>query len=68
LRELRKRWERNNKREHGLSYEEIIDDHIEDYEEDKYSEKKFLKIAFLKAIKNDAKFMAVYESTNTKNS
>jgi hypothetical protein len=61
LRELATRFEKNNKREHGLSYLEIINDDIEIYEDDKYSEKKFLKIAFLKAIKNDAEFMSVYE-------
>jgi len=61
LRELTTRFERNKKREQGLTYLEIINDHIEDYEEDKYSEKKFLKIAFLKALKNDNHFMAVYE-------
>lgn len=61
LRELATRFERNKNRKQGLSYLEIINDHIEDYEEDKYSEKKFLKIAFLKAVKNDVKFMSVYE-------
>lgn len=61
LRELATRFERNKRRGHGLSYLEIINDHIEDYEDDKYSEKKFLKIAFLKAIKNDGEFKAVYE-------
>jgi|TARA_B110000037_G_scaffold76507_1_gene91531 hypothetical protein len=60
LRELATSFERNKKRGHGLSYLEIINDHIEDYEEDKYSEKKFLKIAFLNAVKNDANFMSVY--------
>lgn len=61
LRELETRFNRNRKRKQGLSYLEILIDHIEDYEEDKYSEKKFLKIAFLKAIKNDTKFISVYE-------
>ncbi|MFL0100083.1 hypothetical protein [Tenacibaculum maritimum] len=61
LRELATRFEKNNKRGQGLSYLEIINDDIEIYEDDKYSEKKFLKIAFLKAIKNDAEFMSVYE-------
>jgi hypothetical protein len=61
LRELATRFEKNNKREQGLSYLEVINDDIEIYEDDKYSEKKFLKIAFLKAIKNDAVFISVYE-------
>jgi len=61
LREIANRYARNIKRANGLSYSEILDDHIEDYENNKYSEKKFLKIAFLNAVKNDANLMVVYE-------
>ena len=43
------------------TYEQTIDRLINQYEPDYYDDKKFLKIAFLKAVKNDAKFIAVYE-------
>ena len=43
------------------TYENTLNQLIEDYEFDYYEDKKFLKIAFLKAIKNDAELMEVYK-------
>jgi hypothetical protein len=43
------------------TYEQTINRLISNYEFDYYDDKKFLKIAFLKAIKNDTNFMSVYE-------
>ena len=61
VRELANRYKRNKKRAGGLSIEEIINDHLEDYEPDKFEELKFLKMAVLKAIKNDKALLAVYQ-------
>jgi hypothetical protein len=60
LRTIANRLYRNNKRKHGLTYEEILDDTIEDYEEEVYEDRKFLKIPFLREIKNKPNWMAVY--------
>jgi hypothetical protein len=42
------------------TYTQTLDKIIEDYQFDYYEEKKFLKLAFLKALKKDAEFVAVY--------
>lgn len=60
LRTIANRLYRNTKRNHGLTYEEILDDTIEDYEVEVYEDRKFLKIPFLKEIKNKPDWMAVY--------
>lgn len=57
LRELVNRYYRNKKLAHGLSLQEIIQHHIEDYEENKFSELKFLKIAFLQALLQEKSFI-----------
>ena len=58
---VKRRHERFQKNDNTWTYLNTLDELIEDYQFDYYDDKKFLKIAFLKAIKNDAKFRAVYE-------
>lgn len=60
LRTIANRLVRNHRRKHGLSYEEIINDLIEDYEIEIYEDRSFLKIPFLKEIKTKPDWMAVY--------
>ena len=60
VRQLANRYKRNKERNQGLTFTEIIDDHIKDYEDDKYSDKKFLKVAFLEELKNCTDFIEVY--------
>jgi hypothetical protein len=60
LNEIKRRHERFQKTDSTWSYLHTIDELIEDYKFDYYDDKKFLKIAFLKALKNDGKFMSVY--------
>lgn len=43
------------------TYENTLDQLIEDYEFDYYEDKKFLKIGLLKALKKDSNLMAVYQ-------
>lgn len=62
LRILANRFKRNMIRKSGLSYEQILDDAIEDYEIDRYDDRKFLKVSFLKEMKNKPEWMAVYHS------
>ncbi len=57
LRELMNRHYRNKRRNQGLSLSEIIQDHLDDYEENKFSELKFLKIAFLQALIQEQSFI-----------
>jgi len=61
IRQLANRYKRNRARNQGLSFTEIIDDHINDYVDDMYSDKKFLKIAFLEEIKNRSDLIMVYD-------
>lgn len=63
LRMLANRFKRNLERNKGESYEQIINDVIDDYEFDKYDDRKFLKRSFLKEILNNPEWLAVY-STN----
>jgi hypothetical protein len=60
LRTIANRLFRNNKRKTGLSYEEILDDAIEDYELEIFEDRKFLKLPFLQTIKEKPEWMAVY--------
>lgn len=60
LRILAKHFRRNEERKQGLSYERILNDAIEDYEEDKYDDRKFLKAPFLKEMLNKPEWLAVY--------
>lgn len=61
IRQLANRYKRNKARNQGLSFTEIIDDHINDYIEDMYLDKKFLKIAFLEELKNCNDLIQVYD-------
>lgn len=61
LKEIKRRHERFQKSDNTWTYLNTLDELIEDYEFDYYDDKKFLKIAFLKAIKNDAEFISVYQ-------
>ncbi len=61
LKELKK-WDKIfNEDNEVWTYEQTINRLISNFEFDYYDDKKFLKIAFLKAIKDDTEFMAVYE-------
>ncbi|MBD0831828.1 hypothetical protein [Aestuariibaculum sediminum] len=60
LRTIANRQLRNNKRKTGLTYEEILDDAIEDYEIEIFEDRKFLKVPFLKCMKTKPEWMAVY--------
>ncbi len=57
LRELVNRYYRSKKRAQGLSLQQIIKDHLDDYEDNKFSELKFLKIAFFHALLNEKNFL-----------
>lgn len=60
LREIGNRYYRSKRRGHGLSYTDILDDHIDDYENDRLSDIKFLKKAFLVEIKKCKDLVDVY--------
>jgi len=60
LRGIANRLFRNNKRKNGLTYDEILEDEIDNYEIEKYEDRKFLKIPFLKEIRRNPNWMAVY--------
>jgi hypothetical protein len=60
--ELRVLANRKKVRNNEVSYSDIIDEEIINYEIDKYDDRKFLKIALLEAIKNRSDWMAVYET------
>jgi len=49
---------RNNK---GKTYEELLDEVIDEYEDEKYEDRKFLKIALLNEIKTRPEWLAVYQ-------
>ncbi|MBX7226942.1 MAG: hypothetical protein K1X55_12990 [Chitinophagales bacterium] len=60
LRTLANRLLRNSKRKTGLTYDEILDDTIEDYEIEIFEDRKFLKRPFLQTIKTKPEWMGVY--------
>lgn len=62
LRKISGRIFRNSKRKQGLSYKEILEDQIEDYTIDKYGDRSFLKISFLREILQKPEWMAVYNN------
>lgn len=64
LRTLANRFRRNEARRQGLSYREILNDAIEDYEIDNYDDRKFLKAPFLKEILNKPEWVDVYNPKN----
>jgi hypothetical protein len=61
LRIIANRLLKNKNRPSGSTYEEIINDLIDDYQIDRFGDRKFLKKPFLEFIKNDREWMAVYE-------
>lgn len=60
LRTIANRLFRNNKRKLGLTYDQILNDTIEDYEIELYEDRKFLKVSFLRAIQVKPEWQAVY--------
>lgn len=65
LRILANRFKRNNERKKGETYEQILNDAIDDYEIDKYDDRKFLKKSFLREMLNKADWMGVYDKLIT---
>lgn len=62
LRILANRFRRNDQRKQGMSYEEILNDIIEDYDIDKYDDRKFLKAPFLREMLNKPEWLAIYNA------
>lgn len=62
LRLLKSKFEKNRKRNHNLTYEEVVTDVIEDYNIDKYDDRKFLKSSFLVEILNKPEWLATYNA------
>lgn len=62
LRILANRFRRNDERGQGMTYEEILNDAIEDYDIDKYDDRKFLKGPFLREILNKPEWLATYST------
>lgn len=63
LRELKNRFRQQKKDNPALTFEEIIDREIELYEEDKFSDWKFLKIPFLTELKNRTDILNAINNT-----
>lgn len=63
LRMLANRFKRNAERKKGETYEQILNDAIEEYEMDKYDDRKFLKKSFINEMLNKPEWIAVYQST-----
>ena len=62
LRRITNRIYKNSNRKQGLTYKQIIDDEIENYEFDKYGDRNFLKISFLSEMLQKPEWMAVYNN------
>ncbi|WP_175635087.1 hypothetical protein [Pedobacter ghigonis] len=60
LRTVANRLFRSRDRKLGQTYEQILDDTIEDYELEMFEDRKFLKRPFLQTIKTKPEWMAVY--------
>ncbi|GGK37920.1 MULTISPECIES: hypothetical protein [Flavobacteriaceae] len=60
LRIIKNRLFKNSQRKGGLTYEEILEDRIEEYGFEKFEDRKFLKIPFLQEIRRSPDWMAVY--------
>lgn len=60
LRQLKLKFERNKKRNYNQTYQEVVADVIEEYNMDKYDDRKFLKVSFLKEILNKPEWLATY--------
>jgi hypothetical protein len=61
LRELKNRYRQQKKENPSLTFIEVIDHEIELYEDDKYSDWKFLKIPLLNELKKRTDIMEVYD-------
>lgn len=61
LRIIANRIYRNSKRKQGLTYEQILDDAIDDYSIEIFEDRKFLKKPFLEMMKTEPEWMAVYK-------
>ena len=61
LRIIANRLFRNSKRKQGLTYDEILNDAIEDYSIESFIDRKFLKKPFLETMKTKPEWMAVYK-------
>lgn len=61
LKKIKRRHERFQKNDSTWTYSDTLNELIEDYEFDYYDDKKFLKIAFLQALKKDIAFISAYE-------
>lgn len=61
LRIIANRLLRNKNRKLGQSYEQILDDTIEDYSVEMFEDRNFLKKPFLESIKTKPEWMAVYD-------
>ncbi|MNF82375.1 hypothetical protein D3C84_646810 [compost metagenome] len=62
LRILANRFRRSEERKQGMTYEEILNDAIEDYDIDKYDDRKFLKAPFLREILNKPEWLVTYSA------
>ncbi|ERJ61339.1 hypothetical protein [Sphingobacterium paucimobilis] len=60
LRLLKFKFEKSRKRNHNLTYAEVVSDVVEEYTMDRYDDRKFLKASFLKEILNKPEWLAVY--------
>jgi hypothetical protein len=60
LRTLANRFKRNEERKQGMTYEQILNDAISDYDIDKYDDRKFLKASFLREILTKPEWLAAY--------
>lgn len=62
LRILANRFKRNEERKQDMTYGEVLNDAIEDYDIDKYDDRKFLKAPFLREILNKPEWLATYSA------
>jgi hypothetical protein len=60
LRMLFNRFRRNQRAKLSIPYDQVVNEIIEDYDIDKYDDRKFLKMAFFQEMLNKPEWMAVY--------
>jgi len=58
LRLMKKKFDRNKDK----TYEKLLDEVIDEYDDEKYEDRKFLKIALLNEIKTKPEWLAVYQT------
>jgi len=61
IREMKNRYRQSKKENQGKSFTDIIDQEIENYQIDRFSDWKFIKIPFLKELKKREDLMSVFE-------